>query len=43
MTMLWAGTTLWRPNGETRLGPDGERSQEREKGVKLAAKNSGTV
>lgn len=43
MTMLWAGTTLWRPNGGTRLGPDGERSQEREKGVKLAAKNSGTV
>lgn len=43
MIMLWAGTTLWRPNSEPLVGPDGEWSQEREEGAKVAAKNSGTV
>lgn len=43
MTMLWGGTTLRQPHREWLLRPDGEQSYEKEKGVKLAAKNSGTV
>lgn len=43
MIMLCAGTTPWWPNGEPLLGPDGERSQKQEGGVKLVARNSGPV